>query len=235
MGKVVTIVSGSGGNGITFITSNLGYALSAIGKKVCVVDANLCNRNLDLFLALENRIVYDLGDLINGECEIEKTLLRFNENMSLIPSSAIYKKPMNFCKAENAIEIIDNLKEMFDFVLIDCPSGLKNGYDFSRKFADIPIVITESSVFSVRSADRLINLLWRVDNLKPSLIVNKHIDISVPLNQISSILGVEEFLGVIDFSEEIIVSNQKGIPIASLPETEFYHIFKKIAKKISNI
>ena len=159
MGEVIVITSGKGGVGKTTTVANVGTALSLRGKKTVVLDADIGLRNLDVVMGLENRIVYDIVDVVEGVCKLKQALIKDKrfENLYLIPAAQTRDK--NAVSPEQMKELCDQLRESFDYVLIDCPAGIERGFKNAIAGADRAIVITNPEVSAVRDADRIIGLL----------------------------------------------------------------------------
>lgn len=170
MSKVIVITSGKGGVGKTTSTANLGTALSLEGKKTIVIDADIGLRNLDVVMGLENRIVYDLVDIVEERCKVKQAMIKDKrfENLFLIPAAQTRDK--DSVSPEQMIKLCNTLREEFDFVLIDCPAGIENGFKNAIAGADEAIVVTTPEVSAVRDADRIIGLLEASEIHNPKLI-----------------------------------------------------------------
>ena len=173
MGEVIVITSGKGGVGKTTSTANLGTALSLEGKKVVVMDADIGLRNLDVVMGLENRIVYDVVDVAEGKCRLKQALIKDKrfENLYLLPAAQTRDK--DAVNPEQMKEICDNLKAEFDYVLVDCPAGIEQGFKNAIAGADKAVVVTTPEVSAVRDADRIIGLLEANEVKDLKLIVNR--------------------------------------------------------------
>ena len=164
MGKVIVITSGKGGVGKTTTTANLGTGLAAAGKKVCLVDTDIGLRNLDVVLGLENRIVYDLLDVVEGKCRLRQALIKdkqFGENLVLLPAAQTREK--DAVSPEQMLKLMEQLRRVYDFVLLDSPAGIEHGFKNAIAGADAAIVVTTPEISAVRDADRIIGL-WRLPN-----------------------------------------------------------------------
>ena len=173
MGEVIVITSGKGGVGKTTTTANLGSALALAGKKVALVDTDIGLRNLDVVLGLENRIVYDLVDVIEGKCKLRQALIKDKRFKELFLLPAAQTRDKSAINEEQMIELVNKLKQEFDFVLIDCPAGIEQGFKNAIAGASRAIVVTTAEVSAIRDADRIIGLLESHDIKNPELIVNK--------------------------------------------------------------
>lgn len=240
MSKVIVITSGKGGVGKTTTTANLGSALTREGKKVCILDADIGLRNLDVVMGLENRIVFDLIDIIEGRCTYQKAMIRDKrfENLYLIPAAQTRDK--DSIKAQQMKELCATLKKEFDFVLIDCPAGIENGFKNAIAGADEAIVVTTPEVSAVRDADRIIGLLEAAGIERPKLLVNR---IRMDMVKAGNMLDIEDILeilaidliGVIPDDEQIVISTNKGEPVilsdGSIPAKAYTNIAQRVLGK----
>ncbi|KGR74434.1 septum site-determining protein MinD [Ureibacillus sinduriensis] len=238
MGVAIVITSGKGGVGKTTTTANLGTALALQGKKVCLVDTDIGLRNLDLVLGLDNRIIYDLVDVVEGRCKIHQALVkdkRVDEKLFLLPAAQTTDK--NAVTPEQMKSLIDELKREYDFVLIDCPAGIEQGYKNAVAGADRAIVVTTPEISAVRDADRIIGLLEQESIEPPKLIINrirkdlmKNGD-SLDINEITTHLSID-LLGIVIDSEDVISSSNKGEPIVMDPNSKASLGYRNIARRI---
>ncbi|MCL2851858.1 MAG: septum site-determining protein MinD [Defluviitaleaceae bacterium] len=223
MSEIIVITSGKGGVGKTTTSANLGTGIAAQGKRVVMVDADIGLRNLDVIMGLENRIVYDIIDVIEGNCRLKQALIRDkrNENLCLLPAAQTRDK--NAISPEQMQKLCEQLKEDFDYVIIDCPAGIEQGFKNAIAGADRAIVVTTPEVSAVRDADRIIGLLEASELRNPLLILNrirpdmvKRGDM-MTLDDVTDILAID-VLGIVPDDESIVVSSNKGEP-AVLDET----------------
>jgi septum site-determining protein MinD len=176
VGEAIVITSGKGGVGKTTTTANVGTALAILGKRVCLVDTDIGLRNLDVVMGLENRIIYDLVDVVEGRCTVQKALVkdkRFDNYLYLLPAAQTSDK--SAVTPEQMKQLVDELKQDYDYVLIDCPAGIEQGYRNAVAGADEAIVVTTPEVSSVRDADRIIGLLESEEHIKPPRLIIKRI------------------------------------------------------------
>ena len=171
-GRAIVITSGKGGVGKTTVSANLGSVLAQSGSKVCLIDADIGLRNLDVVLGLENRIVYHVVDVISGRCRLKQALIRDkrNENLYLLPASQSDDK--NAVEPEQVRQLCQDLKKEFDYLLIDCPAGIEQGFRNAVAGADQAIVVTTPEVSAIRDADRIIGLL-HAQQIDTQLIINR--------------------------------------------------------------
>ncbi|MEY3370752.1 MAG: septum site-determining protein MinD, partial [Cyanobacteriota bacterium] len=158
-GKVIVVTSGKGGVGKTTTTANIGAALANMGKTVCVMDMDIGLRNLDILMGLENRVVYNLVDVVEGTCKIKQALVKDKKlpNLNLLPAAQTRDKTA--VNADQIKTLVDELKTMFDFVLVDCPAGIESGFQNSIAGADRALIVVTPEMSSVRDADRIVGLL----------------------------------------------------------------------------
>ena len=238
VGEAIVITSGKGGVGKTTTTANLGTALALQGKKVCLVDTDIGLRNLDVILGLENRIIYDLVDVVEGRCKTHQALVkdkRVDERLYLLPAAQNTDK--NAVTPEQMKVLIDELKREFDYVLIDCPAGIEQGYRNAVAGADRAIVVTTPEISAVRDADRIIGLLEQEPIEAPKLIINrirKHLMNSgdaMDITEVTTHLSID-LLGIVVDSEDVISSSNKGEPIVMDPNSKASLGYRNIARRI---
>lgn len=240
MGKVITITSGKGGVGKTTATANLGGGLAQRGKKVVLLDADIGLRNLDLVMGLENRIVFDLVDVVEGKCRSYKQALikdkRF-ETLFLIPASQSRDKES--VTPEQMRELCQQMREDFDYIIIDCPAGIEHGFKNAIAGADEAIIVTTPEVSSVRDADRIVGLLEAEEKSNPKLIVNKvKIDMvkrgqMMTIEDVKEILNIE-LLGIVPDDEFIVVSANRGEPAVINPSSKAGAAYRWIVQRIED-
>ena len=173
MCEIIVITSGKGGVGKTTVTANIGLGLANLNKKVVVVDTDIGLRNLDVVLGLENRIVYNLIDVIEGSCRMKQALIRDKhcENLYLLPSAQTRDKTS--VKPEQMVKLTKDLAEEFDYILLDCPAGIEQGFKNAIAGANRAVVVTTPEVSAIRDADRIIGLLQANQMPKIELIINR--------------------------------------------------------------
>jgi septum site-determining protein MinD len=239
VGEAIVITSGKGGVGKTTTTANVGTALAILGKRVCLVDTDIGLRNLDVVMGLENRIIYDLVDVVEGRCTVQKALVkdkRFDDHLYLLPAAQTSDK--SAVSPEQMKQLIDELKQDYDYVLIDCPAGIEQGYRNAVAGADEAIVVTTPEVSAVRDADRIIGLLENEEHIKPPRLIINRIRSHMVKN--GDMLDVDEIvmhlsidlLGVIADDENVIKSSNKGEPIVLDPNSKASIAYRNIARRI---
>ncbi len=239
MGEAIVITSGKGGVGKTTTTANLGTALALQGKKVCLIDTDIGLRNLDVILGLENRIIYDLIDVLEGRCKIHQALVkdkRFEDRLFLLPAAQTADK--NDVNPEQMKELIDGMKPDYDFIIIDCPAGIEQGYKNAVAGADRALVVTTPEISAVRDADRIIGLLELEENLEaPKLIINRirpHLmeaGDALDVNEITTHLSID-LLGIVPDDERVISSSNKGEPVVMDPSNPAALGYRNIARRL---
>lgn len=238
MGDVIVVTSGKGGVGKTTTTANLGTGLAKLGYSVVLVDTDIGLRNLDVVMGLENRIVYDIVDVTNGHCRLKQALIKDKrfEKMFLLPAAQTKEKTA--VTPEQMIELAEKLKAEYDFIIIDSPAGIEQGFKNAIAGAEKAVVVTTPEVAAVRDADRVIGLLEAAGIEQPQLIINrlrpamvKHGDM-MDIDDIIDILAVE-LLGVVPEDEMIVVSTNRGEPAVLDPHSKAGEAYRNIARRLA--
>ncbi len=218
MGEVIVITSGKGGVGKTTTTANVGTGLAKLDKKVVLIDTDIGLRNLDVVMGLENRIVYNLVDVVEGNCRIKQALIKDKRypNLYLLPSAQTRDKTA--VTPEQMKKLADELRDEFDYILMDCPAGIEQGFKNAIAGADSALVVTTPEVSAVRDADRIIGLLEANEMKQTHLIVNRLRPDMVKRGDMMSSDDVVEILavdliGVVPDDENIVVSTNQGEPL----------------------
>lgn len=230
MGEVIVITSGKGGVGKTTTTANIGIGLSGLGNKVMVIDTDLGLRNLDVVLGLENRIVYNLVDVIEGNCRLKQALIKDKRfpDLYLLPSAQTRDKTS--VSPEQMKKLIEEIRDDYDFILIDCPAGIEQGFQNAIAGAERAIVVTTPEVSAIRDADRIIGLLEASGIRKNELIINRlRVDMvkrgdMMSVEDVTEILAVD-LLGVIPDDEQVVIATNQGEPVVgdNCPAGESYN------------
>ena len=235
--KVITITSGKGGVGKTTAIANIGAALSSKGQKVACIDADIGLRNLDVVLGLENRIVYDLVDVVEGRCRLNQAMIKDKHipDLFLIPSAQARDKTS--VSPSDMIRVCNELRSDLDWILIDSPAGIERGFKNAIAPADEVIVITNPEVSAVRDADRIIGIVEAEEKGTPRLLINRLDTEMVKQNNMLSADDVVDLLaidllGIIPEDKAVIISTNKGIPIAldtsSLAGQAYHNIARRL-------
>lgn len=215
MAHVITITSGKGGVGKTTSTANLGTALALLGSKVAVVDADIGLRNLDVVMGLENRIVYDLVDVVEGRCRLRQALIRDKSLSELYLLPAAQTRDKDSVSPEDMVALCNQLRTEFDYVLIDSPAGIEGGFRNAIAGADEVIIVTTPEVAAVRDADRIVGLVEAFEKGHPRLIINRIRPKMVSRGDMMTTEDVVEILaidlvGVVPDDETIITATNRG-------------------------
>jgi len=239
MGRAIVITSGKGGVGKTTTTANLGAALAQLGHSVVLVDADIGLRNLDVVMGLENRIVYHVVDVVQGKCSAQKALIkdRRMENLWLLPASQTDDK--DAVSPEDMRKLVHELKLSHDFVIIDCPAGIEQGFKNAIAGADEAVVVATPEVSSIRDADRVVGLLAAHD-LPARLVVNRISPHLVKRGDMLSQADVIEILalellGAIPLDEQIVATTNKGVPAVLDGKSVAARELVKIARKLAGL
>ncbi len=238
MGEVIVITSGKGGVGKTTTTANLGTGFALQGKKVVLVDADIGLRNLDVVMGLENRIVYDLVDVTEGNCRLWQALIRDKRYETLYLLPAAQTRDKNAVNPEQMKQLCLDLAQEFDYVLIDCPAGIEQGFKNAIAGADKAIIVTTPEVSAVRDADRIIGLLESEGKSNPKLIVNRirpHMVKKGDMMNIDDIIEILaiDLLGIIPEDEYIVVSTNRGEPAVVNPTSLASTAYKNIVRRLT--
>jgi len=235
--RVITITSGKGGVGKTTTTANLGIALSELGNRVVVVDADIGLRNLDVVMGLQNRIIYDVVDLVEGRCRLRQALIRDRATSELYLLPAAQSRDKTAISPADMIRVCEQLRGACDFILIDSPAGIETGFRNAIAGADEFVLITTPDASSVQDVDRVLGILENEGHTKLSLIINR---IRPELVQRGEMLSPAEVLrtlgidliGIVPEAEAILVSNNQGVPIArdegSLPGRAYANAARRL-------
>jgi septum site-determining protein MinD len=244
MAKVITITSGKGGVGKSTTTANVSTALALRGKKVIAIDFDIGLRNLDMILGLENRVVYDVVDVMEGRCNLAQAIIKDKRtnNLHFIPASQTKDKTV---LDKNKVEkLINELKKDFDYILIDSPAGIESGFEHSIYLADTALIVTTPEISAVRDADRVIGIIdakskkaQNGEEVEKKLIINR---IKPELVEKGEMLTIEdilhilalELIGVVPDDEEIIRSTNIGEPIALNEKSLVGEAFRRIAARL---
>ncbi len=237
MSECIVITSGKGGVGKTTTTANLGVALALRGSRVAVIDADIGLRNLDVVLGLENRIVYDLVHVVEGGCRLKQALIRDKrvEGLFLLPAAQTRDK--NAVNPQQMRALISDLKADFDFVLVDCPAGIEQGFKNAVAGADRALIVTTPEVSAIRDADRIIGMVEAAELPEPELIINRYRAGMVARGDMMNREDILEILaiplvGVIPDHEDIIISANRGVPVAFDDDSRLGEAYRRIASRI---
>ncbi len=238
MSEAIVITSGKGGVGKTTACANLGVALASLGKRVVLVDADIGLRNLDVVLGLENRIVYDLVDVVEGFCRLRQALIKDKRLDGLFLLPAAQTKDKTSVTPEQMKQLVEQLKEEHDYIVVDCPAGIEQGFKNAIAGADRALIVTTPEVSAVRDADRIIGLLEASGIDRPGLIVNRLRPKMVARGDMMDIPDIIDILaidlmGVVPDDEYIVVSTNRGEPAALASDrSKAGQAFQNIAHRV---
>ena len=236
MAEVIVVTSGKGGVGKTTTTANLGTGLAKLNKKVVLVDTDIGLRNLDVVLGLENRIVYNLVDVVDGNCKISQALIKDKKVDGLYLLPAAQTRDKDAVTPDQMKTLVEDLRKDFDYIILDCPAGIEQGFKNAIAAADRALVVTTPEVSAVRDADRIIGLLEANEIKNIRLIVNRlNVDMVKHGNMMTAEDVVEvlsvDLIGVVPYDEKIVVSTNTGTPLAG-DDTLVGQSYMNISKRI---
>jgi len=238
VGEAIVVTSGKGGVGKTTTSANIGTALAMQGKKVCLVDTDIGLRNLDVVMGLENRVIYDIVDVATGRCKLHQSLIkdkRFNDLLFLLPAAQTSDKTA--ITPKQIKKIVDELKQEYDYIIIDCPAGIEQGFKNAVAGADKAIVVTTPEISAIRDADRIIGLLEKEDIEPPKLVINRIRNHMVKkgemldIDEITTHLSID-LLGIVADDDAVIKASNEGEPVALNPNSRASIAYRNIARRI---
>ena len=235
--RVITITSGKGGVGKTTATANIGVALALLGKRVVCLDADIGLRNLDVVLGLENRIVYDVVDVIEGRCKLRQAMIRDKRLPDLYLLPASQKRDKSAVNPQQLTQVCRELGADLDFVLIDSAAGIEEGFRTALAPSDEVIIVTNPEVSAVRDADRVIGLIEAAEKGPARLVVNRlkpdlvHRGDMLDTGDVLEILAID-LLGIVPEDESILISTNRGHPAALEERSRAGLSFRNIARRL---
>ena len=218
MSEVIVVTSGKGGVGKTTTSANVGTGLAAMGKRVVLIDTDIGLRNLDVVMGLESRIVYNLVDVCEGKCRIKQALIRDKRHPSLYLMPSAQTKDKSAIRPEQMVRMVAQLKEQFDYIILDCPAGIEQGFKNAIAGADRAFVVATPEVSAIRDADRIIGLLEAEEFKHIDLIINRMRPEMVrrgdmmSANDVIDILALN-LIGIIPDDESVVIAANQGEPI----------------------
>ncbi|GAP11076.1 septum site-determining protein MinD [Bellilinea caldifistulae] len=236
--KVLTVTSGKGGVGKTTTTANIAVALAALSYKVVCIDADIGLRNLDVVLGLENRIVYDVVDVVEGRCRLRQAMIRDKRLPELYLIPAAQTRDKNAISPSDMVRLCDELRNEVDWILIDSPAGIERGFRNALAPADMVLVVTNPEVSAVRDADRIIGLIEAEEKGPARLILNR---VNMNLVKRGDMLNAEdvlellavELIGIVPEDEAVVVSTNRGQPVALDGKSKAGLAFQNIARRLN--
>lgn len=236
--KIVTVTSGKGGVGKTTAVANIAVALASSGARVCCIDGDIGLRNLDVVMGLENRIVYDIVDVIEGRCRLRQAMIRDKRLPDLYLIPAAQTRDKSAVSPSDMVRLGDELRSEVDWVLIDSPAGIERGFRNAIAAADRVLVITNPEVSAVRDADRVVGLLEAEEKGSPALIINrlnpnmvKNHDM-LSAEDVLDLLAIE-LIGIVPEDEGVIIGTNRGAPIAMDTKSKAGQAFRNIAARLN--
>jgi septum site-determining protein MinD len=237
LSEVIVVTSGKGGVGKTTTTANLGTGLAALDHKVALIDADIGLRNLDVLLGLENRIVYDLTDVTGGHCRLRQALIKDKRFEGLFLLPAAQTKDKTAVNPEQMKKLCADLVQEFEYVIIDCPAGIEQGFRNAIAGAEKAIVVTTPEVAAVRDADRVVGLLEAAELRNPTLVINRlrpkmvrHGDM-MSIEDIIDILAIE-LLGVVPEDEMVVISTNRGDAVVQDERSRSGQAYRNIVRRM---
>lgn len=235
--KVLTITSGKGGVGKTTTTANIGMALASLGKKVVCIDADIGLRNLDVVMGLENRIVYDLVDVIEGRCKLSQAMIRDKhyDHLFLIPAAQTRDKTA--LSPDDMVKVCEELRDETDYIVIDSPAGIERGFRNALAPSDEVLVVTNPEVSAVRDADRIIGLVEAEEKGPAKLIINRikpemvHRGDMLSSDDVLDLLAVP-LVGIIPEDESVLVSTNHGKPVVLNQKSRAGQAFLNVGRRL---
>jgi septum site-determining protein MinD len=235
----LVITSGKGGVGKSTTAANLGTALALMNRRVCMIDLDIGLRNLDVIMGLSNRIIYDIVDVVMGRAQLHQALVkdkRFDDKLYLLPAAQNSDK--NVLTPANVVDIVNQLRPDFDYILLDCPAGIEQGFQNAIAGADGAIVICTPEIPSVSDADRVVGILEQTDmKLAPRLIINR---INRQMMNSGDTMDVDEItkhlsiglLGIVFEDSNVILASNRGVPVVMDPEDNASQGYRNIARRV---
>ena len=235
-GRQIVVTSGKGGVGKTTTTANLGAALAKRARSVILIDADIGLRNLDLVMGLEKRIVFDLVEVVEGRCQLRQALIKDKrfESLSILPAAQTREK--DAITQEQFASVVAKAAEQAEYVFIDCPAGIENGFRNAVAGAAEAIVVTTPEVSAIRDADRVVGKLQDrqmparliVNRLRPEMVRSGDM---LSVDDVCEILALE-LLGIVPDDEEIIDTTNRGTPVVLEENNRLRTVYDNIARRL---
>ena len=236
-GRTIVITSGKGGVGKTTTTANIGAGLALRGHQVVVIDTDIGLRNLDVVMGLENRIVYDLVDIIEGRCKMHQGMIRDKHNYDLFLIPAAQTRDKDCIDAEQLRGLCQKLEQEFNYILIDCPAGIEQGFKNAIGAATEAIIVTTPEVSAIRDADRVIGLLEASELHDAKLVINRvrpglvRQGDMMDKDDIVELLSVE-ILGMVPADDRLITATNQGVAVIHDKKAPSGAAFSRIAARV---
>jgi len=237
-GRVVTVTSGKGGVGKTTTTANLGVALARLGKKVVMIDADIGLRNLDIVMGLENRIVYDLVDVVEGRAKVKQAMIKHKQFPDLYLIPAAQTRDKSAVSPADMIQLCNELRKDFDFIVIDSPAGIERGFRNALAPSDDILIVTNPEVSAVRDADRVIGLI-EAENKGPARLILNRVKMDMvrkgemmSADDVTDILGIK-LIGMVPDDEGVVSASNNGSPVALDDKSRSGQAYRNIARRLT--
>lgn len=218
MSEVIVVTSGKGGVGKTTTSANVGTGLASTGKKVVLIDTDIGLRNLDVVMGLENRIVYNLVDVVEGKCRVKQALIKDKRYPSLYLMPSAQTRDKSAVNPDQMIKMIESLKEQFDYIILDCPAGIEQGFQNAIAAADRALVVTTPEVSAIRDADRIVGILEANEFRQIELIINRLRYDMIKRGDMMTVEDVVDILsipliGLVPDDENVVIATNQGEPL----------------------
>lgn len=238
MARCIVVTSGKGGVGKSSVSVNLAVSLSKQGHKVCLIDADFGLKNLDVMMGLENRVVYDLKDVVEGRCSLDQVLIKDKREATLYLLPACKSLKFNDFKLEYMQEVVNHFSYQFDYLIIDSPAGVEKGFEYACMCANEAIVVVTLDLSSIRDCDRVVGLLMKKGIADISLVINR---LNQDYIQDKTTLSIQEavdilslpLLGVVYDDVSMIASNNKGVPVYYDSTSPLKDCFFRISQRLN--
>lgn len=240
MSRTIVITSGKGGVGKSSVSINIAYALAEQGHKVCLIDADFGLKNLDVMMGLENRVIYDLKDVISNKCSLKQILVKDKRKDSLFLLPACKSLSLENLNVDYMVKMIQQLENDFDYILIDSPAGIEKGFQYASSLSQEAIIVVTLDVVSLRDADRVVGLLLKQGVTNLHMLVNKYNDEdihkgrSLTLKDAYDILSIP-LLGIVYDDHQMIEANNKGMPVYLDQSQDVSKCFYRIIQRLQGI
>lgn len=238
MARTIVVTSGKGGVGKSSISVNLAMALASQQAKVCLLDADFGLKNLDVMLGLENRVIYDLKDVVDGKCNLDQVLIKDKRCPSLYLIPACKSLKFNDFKLDYMQTVVDHFKHQFDYLIIDSPAGIEKGFEYACNCAHEAIVVVNLDLSSIRDCDRVVGLLMKKGLSDISMVVNRlnteyiHDKTTISLKEATDILSLP-LLGIVYEDASMIAANNRGVPVFMDRESCLRECFSRMARRLN--
>lgn len=234
--EVIVVTSGKGGVGKTTTSANVGTGLAKLGKKVCLIDTDIGLRNLDVVMGLENRIVYNLVDVVEGNCRIKQALIRDKRHPGLYLMPSAQTRDKTAVNPGQMVKVIDHLRDQFDYIILDCPAGIEQGFQNAIAGADRALIVTTPEVSAIRDADRIVGLLEANGFSQMDLVINRLRMDMVKKGDMMSAQDVVDILaipliGIIPDDENVVISTNQGEPLVG-NDCPAGHAYSNVVERI---